>query len=386
MYRDFAETPAAYNAWIRTLQQDHERRILARVMKLDHSRLGWFDDILDGQVSIAVENRDSTRVGSLRLFDPTQSIGMEPDSPSTLPIHKRRMVQVVYEINVPGYGWMGPPVITGPVVDFGRDGAEVTITINGKEKLALGSFGRTHSWKKGRKKVDVIRDILLLAGESSRFIHLPPLKATLHKPFNVSRTDKPLVAARKLAHGMGWYLFPDGRGHWRMRTGRNKEPLRPFIDKDWLCGPLGEDPTDKEFFNGWIVKGDNPRGPKPRIQSDLIALPEAHPYSAQTLGADRNNKPYWVIHEETRNGVKTKERANKIARRQKDLQVEAHSQSTVEMLPLPNVEEWDLLRAIDPLTGGKLLRVKEATIPLVSGTMTIGSVRRVSVGGKRHHG
>lgn len=379
MFRDFADSDEEYLAWRAALVRTHQRRIRVKVLKLDHSKVAWIEDVLDGQVTIDVENRECTRVCNLRLADPTLSLGMEPDSPTSLPTHLRRMVQVFYDVQVPGYGWVECPVFCGPVVEMDREGAEVSLVAEGKERLALGSFGRTHSWAKKRKKTAVIREILELAGEASARIHLPAKNNTLSKPFNVSRTDKPWVQARKLARSMHMELFYDGRGHVRMR----KTPtvvVRPFIDDDWLLSPVRQDRPKLEFFNGWIVLGENPPGDKPRISSGLIGLPEDHPFSADSLA--RNGKPFWRIREESRPQVKTKARAAQIARRLKDDHIEANAQVSFDMLPLPNIEEWDLLRAVDPLTGPAKVRLKQATIPLVGGAQTIGAVRRVSRGGR----
>lgn len=380
MFRDFADSDDEYLAWRAALTHTHEVRIRVRVLNLDHTTKAWIDSekVLDGQVTIDVQNRECTRVANLRLLDPTQSIGFEPDGPSSLPVHMRRMVQVLYDVRVPGYGWVSCPVFTGPVVEMDRDGAEVTLVAEGKERLALGSFGRGHTWAKKRKKVEVIRDILELAGESPSRIHLPPLKNTLSKPFNVNRNEKPWTQARKLARSLGRELFYDARGHVRMRK-LSKTPVRPFVDADWLMSPVREDRPKIEFLNGWIVTGANPPGDKPRVSSPLIGLPENHPFSAQLLA--RNGKDFWKIREESRPQAKTKARCTQIAKRLRDEHIEANAQISFDMLPLPNIEEWDLLRAVDPLTGGRKVRVKQATIPLVGGNQTIGAIKRVSVGG-----
>lgn len=381
MFRDFADSDDEYDAWIDALAHTHQRRIRVRVTTLGHATKAWLTDgqVLDGQVTIDVENRECTRVANLRLLDPTSSLWMEPDGPSSLPTHLRRMVQILYDVQVPGYGWVSCPVFTGPVVEMDRDGAEVSLVAEGKERLALGSFGRTHTWGKKRKKTAVIREILELAGEDSSRIHLPAKNATLSKPFNVSRTEKPWIQARKLAKSMDMELFYDGRGHVRMRK-TPKATARPRIGSERLLSPVRQDRPKVEFFNGWIVLGDNPPGDRPRVTSPLIGLPENHPFSAQSLA--RNGKPFWRIREVSRPQVKTKARATQIARKLRDDHIEANTQVSFDMLPLPNVEEWDLLLAVDPLIGGRKVRLKQATIPLVAGPMTVGAIRRVSRGGR----
>lgn len=373
MLTDFYETDAGLEVpratYRYTVTHTHQRRIRVRVMNLVHGRSAWFDDILDGQVSIDVTNREVSRIANLTLLDPARSIGWEPDSPSAVPLHLKRMVQIFYDVLVPGYGWVSCPVFTGPVVEVDRTGAEVSIVAEGKERLALHSFGSTHTWKKRRKVVDVIREILELAGESTSRIHLPNLNATLPKDFTVTVDDKPWVQARKLARSVDRVLFYDGRGHARMR----KQPTRHSItfDSDWLLAPMQIDRPKLEFKNRWIILGPKPKGDKPRVRAD-VWLPRSNPFSAVALA--RNGKPRWLIHKEERPNVKTNAKAREIAMRLRDRRIRYAADITFDVLPLPCVEEWDLVRVKDPLTGAAVTPLRQATIPLLREGMTVGAV------------
>lgn len=375
-FRHVNGTPVSADTYYDALCHTHQRRVRVRVMNINHGRVSWLPDILDGQVTIDVTTREVSRVANVTLFDPTESLGWEPDTPSALPLHLRQMIQIIDERAIPGVGWVQCPVFTGPVSEFDRTGAEVRIVAEGKDRLALGSFGRSHSWKKGRKVTAVIREILELSGEVPKRIHLPNLNNTLNRDFNVSRTDRPLVEARKLARSLNdRVIFYDGRGHAVMRR-KPTTAVGPQLDKDWLMGPVRIDRPKLEFHNGFIVYGAKPGGNKPRPSSGLVGLPKNHDFSAYSLR--RNGKWYWRIREEERSNVKTNARALEIAQKMRDAQIQFVAEVSADILPLPNIEEWDRLRAIDPLTGGVVLQVRQATIPLVGGVQTIGARERIS--------
>lgn len=373
--RDFTDSDAEYAAYKRTLTSPvQQRRITVQVLDLEHRVLASFDKVIDGQVTIDVANRECTRVATLTLLDPTRSIGLEPDHPGSLPVHLKRMVRITDWRRVPGFDWIGVHVFTGVVVEVDRDGAQVSIVCQGKERLALGSFGRTHTWKKGRRVTEVIREMLELAGERSSMIHLPAYKGTLGKDLTVTRTDRPWVQARRLAEARDFRLIYDGRGHVKMR----REPSKPLwtFDRLWLLAPLRIDRRKLSFFNGWIVLGPKPPKNKPRVTSGLVALPKTNAFSAYALR--RNGRWRWLIHQEERQHVKTNAQARAIANRLRDRAIRFAADVSFDVLPVPILEEWDKVLAVDPLAGRALVEVRQATIPLVAGGLTVGSIKRIS--------
>jgi hypothetical protein len=384
MLRDFTDD-VPYPAWRAGIQRTHRREIHARVLDLNHKRLAWIQPhhIDDGQVTIDV-TRETTRVLNLTLLDPSRSFGWEPDSPSSLPKHLRRMVQVFDVRFIDGYDPVSCPLGVFPVTEMDREGAEVSIVGVSKEHLAMGSFGRAHSWKKGRKIVEVIGEILVLAGETPGRIHLPNLPGTLQKDFNVSRTDQPLAKARNLARQLDCVLFPNGRGHIIVR----RKPLHPSmaIDKYMLTSGVRIDRPPLEFFNRWVALGKKPSGNKPRPSAD-VWLPAQNDFSGVALGRDVGSTrvPRWYIQELDRPQVETKAKLQQIVERARDEKIRGQAEISLDCLPFPNVEEWDLLKAVDPFAGTALVQVRQATIPLVGESQTIGAVDRKSRG-KRHGG
>jgi hypothetical protein len=374
--RDFTESADELLAWQDTLSHTHERRVWARVLGLGHQRITTVDDILDGQVTIDV-TREPTRIINMRLLDPTKSLGWEPDSPSSLPVHMRRMIQVFDQRLVPGYGPVNCPMFCGPVAEADRDGAEVSVVAEGKEML-LGDFPRGHHWPKGRKVVEVIRDMLILGGEAPGRIHLPNINDRLPKDLSVRRGDSIRTRIWRLVGSVDMVCFYDGRGHFRMRRMPTAATLT--LNSDLLMSQVRVDRSKVKFKNGWVVLGKNPPGDKPRISSGLIGLPKRHDFSAQSLA--REGQPRWEIETAERPNCATVAKAKRIARRRRDEKVRSRSELGAETLPFPNVEEWDLYKALDPLTGRYQIRVRQATLPLVGGNQSIGAVRKVSNGGR----
>lgn len=378
MLTDFAESRAEYRAWREAITHSHERKIWGRVLGLSHHRIAAVHDILDGQVTLDV-TADTTRIANVRLLDPTRSLGWEPDTPASLPIHQRRMIQLFDQRMVPGFGPVSCPIFTGPVAEVDRTGAEVFVKAGGKERLAMRSFGRTHHWQKGRLIHEVIKDLLELAGELPSRVHVPVMKARLNKDLNVKRTDKPWLIIKRLVRSVDRICFYDGRGHFRMRRLATGPSL--ILDEAWLMSEVALDRPQVEFHNGWIVLGKNPRGKAPRISSDLIGLPKRHEFSAQSLA--REGQLGWEIREEERPNIGTKAKCNAAARKMRDEKVRARAEVAVDTLPFPNVEEWDLYGAVDPLTGRAQIRVRQVTFPLYQGNQSLNAKKRVHQGHRR---
>ena len=114
------------------LQTTHLRRVRVKVMRLDHSQVTReYHGLLDGQVTMDTST-DVISTCNITLLDPSMSIGWEPDSPKDFP-HLRRMIQIIDDRYIAELGaWIECPVFTGPVMDFDRDGATVSISADSK--------------------------------------------------------------------------------------------------------------------------------------------------------------------------------------------------------------------------------------------------------------
>lgn len=385
---------ADYGAWRAGVRRVHRRDIVVRVLDLDHRYIGTLPPITDGQRTIDVGGTP-TREVSLTVLDPGRTIGWEPDGADDF-TYMKRMIQVWDRRLIDGVGWVGCPIFTGPIAIGGvtRTGSEVGIVAEGKERLAMGNIARSHTWGRKAVAVAVIRELLILAGEHPSRIHLPPLRDTLPEALNITRggayfggpfTDAPLSTnrtqtywqvAQRLARSMGYFLYYDGLGHARMR----KAPTLPVETLD--AGVLMTPPRKGReglgtMRNRWIVLGPKPKGQKTRVSAE-ISLPARHDLSAQSLG--RNGRPRWLIEQTVESQLRSVKKARQMVLAKRDEQMRVTEDLQVETLPIPNFEEWDLVRVIDPETGERPhLRLKQETLPLVSGNQTLGAARRVSL-------
>lgn len=392
MLRTFAGSHADYLDWLAAIQVTHRRRIRLRVLDLEHNPVGDLSDLfVDGDVTIDVK-RIPTRIATLSLLDPTRSISWEPDAASSLGKHYQRMIRVDYEVAVPELGrWISCPVITGPVADFDRDGAAVTIVVEGKEMLAMGNVGSARTYARKRKVTDVIVSLLRGAGEADNKMDIPDLDATLPERLTLKRTDTWWTEARKLANAVDRDLFYDARGRVVLRKRKGKPELtigahtREEAKRTYVAGLASEVRVERdpgERHNKWIVLGPKPRGDKKRVTAE-VALPKSHPYSAQER--KRNGEPFWLIDETENSNIKNHAKAKAIADKRRDASIRSQVATTFDTLPIPNVEEFDLVRVLDRAVGATQVRASEVTIPLGLGgqSQSWGYLKRVTYRRKR---
>lgn len=362
-------THADYRLWLDAQTATHQQRVRVRVRDLDHRLVGDLSHLfVDGDVNFDV-SRDVTRKLSLTLTDPSRSIGWEPDTVTGAPRYGNRMIQVDVLTRVSELGdWVECPVFTGPVVDFDRQGAEVNISCDGKERLALGSFPTPITFRRKTKVTWCIFKMLTLTGET-RLGQLPNLNATLPEDITCTRTDSPWVQAQELARSIDRVLFYDARGHLRLV----RRPPNPVVTvrSEWLTEPVSLDRQDvSETPNRWLVLGPKPKGGKRRISVN-IQMPKSSP-----LSLERDGKRIWRTERIERNGIKTHRKARDIGQHHRDEALRNRTDFTVSCLNLPHLSEWDLVRVRDPYVGAFWLRLDKATIPLDGSPMTLGDTRR----------
>lgn len=374
--RPFRGTASEVRAWVDAISApSHQRRVRVRVMNLQHRVLGELTQrMVSGEVTIDVA-RDTSRVLTLTLADPTSSIGFEPDTVGDIPTYQSRMLRVDVLVKVPGDDWKQTPVFTGPIADFDRDGALVHIVGESKERLALGNFYNVRTYRRKWNTVNVIREIMEDAGET-RF-DFPRLKDTLPENVTVNRGDTHWEVAARLARSIGRRLEYDARGTLRLIKLSDRPTFT--IAPRQLAAPVKVDRQAEQPNNRWIVQGPKPKGGKKRVWAE-VALPGKHPLSAHSLA--RNGKPHWRTQVETRDGLKSNKRARSIGRRLRDEQLRNLVTTSVDCLCFPHVDGWDLWRIHDPYVGAVMLRIKEATIPLDGSPMTLGQLKRGKTTGK----
>lgn len=349
-----------------------ERRIEVRVMNLEgHVLRSLTPKVLDGQVIIDV-TQTPTRILNLTFLDPSRSLAFEPDSPAEAPLHRSRMVQVIDSRRVAELDrWVDCEVFTGPMWNFERNGAVVTITAHGKERQALGQKWVTKGFAKKSKKTTMIRTLLSLTGEA--WLSIPDLRYTFPNRISVHRMDVPWEKVKRVARSMNRHLFYDGRGWARLRPYPTK-PCFTFY-KTLLAEPEVRRDVEGLINQVWVV-GGKPKGQKKRVQA-MARLPHRHPLSPESLG--RNGKPLYLVEKVVNPHIKTIAEAKRRAIRIRDDRARITTEFSFESLPVPHLEEQDMV-ALKAEEGRLLVRMRQWTIPLGPDAqpMTVGTLRRTT--------
>lgn len=371
-------TPTEFRAYRRALARTHERRITVTVLDLDEKVVTEMHPvILDGQVVVdTTAGKDiPTRLLTLTLLDPRRRIVFEATSVNDAPIHRQYMLRITYSVLVTELDrWVGARVFTGPIWDFDRTGALVTVVAHGKDRLSLGQAWVQRSFPAKTKKTTIIRRVLAATGETR--LAIPDLKASTPRRFSLLRMDQPWVKIRHLARSMDRTLFYDGRGIAVLRP-RSNRPVFTF-PREMQLSDVTIDRDPEGILNTFQYLGGKPKGSKKRVQSDVFTLPPAHPNSPRSLG--RKNSPLRLVWREENDQVKTKAEANRRARRKRDDALRTSVEISVDVLPVPILDEGDLVR-VPTDTGVYLVRANTWTLPLgIEGDppMTLGAVRRTT--------
>lgn len=380
---------AELRAYHRTLvTPGHRRRIIVDVYTLDGDlRASLTPDFVDGQVMVdATQGAEQpTRILDLSFTDPTRSIHFEPNAPGEAPLHRSRIVQVTDARRVEELGeWVECEVFTGPIWDFDRLGALVTIVGHGLERQGLGQKWTPRTFRKRTKKTDAIRDLLYDTGER-RLGGIPDLGARMPERLTVTRMDSPWPRAVRLAASMDRQLFYPGHGRPILR----RIPSKPVFTFDGrhLVSEITIDRGDPQgssgFHNTFVVVGTKSKGAKKRPQA-VRSLPPGHPLSAQSLA--RNGEPHRLVKREELRQVKTQAEAAARAERMRDAALRTLVSYSFDSVPIPHLDEEDLVRVRTEDDGSFTVRLRQFSIPLGyegAPPMTIGAIRRTKRNGRK---
>lgn len=367
-------SPAQLRRYHDTITDTHERRITLEVLTLEGRLIRSLDSkLLDGQVTVDV-TRTPTRIADIRILDENRSLDFEPDSPAAIPLHRSRMLRIIDSRLVPGIGdWVDCPVITGVIWDFSREGAEVSLVVHGKEEQMMGAQWTPHTFPKKSKKTNAIRQLALGSGERS--LSIPDLPVTLPNRMSILRLDPQWPKARRVAASMTRRLFYNGQGKLLLLP-YSDQPVYTFDAALLTEVEIGR-PTDN-IKNVWEVLGGKPKGSKRRVTSGPIMLSPTHPLSAARLG--RNGEWLRLVEHVENDHIKTKRETVRQARRLRDDHAKLTSEYRFDSLPIPHLEEWDMVAVRTDEYGRILIRMREWSIPLGPDPqpMPVGSLKNVS--------
>ena len=385
---DLDLTPADYKTFVQALGNPHSVRVDVAVLTLDEDELSRIaPHILDGQVDVDAD-ADVTRSLTMTVLDPNHSLQLDSDSPDDGALYADRMIQVIYSVLVPGLGRVDVPVFTGPLVDLERNGSQLQITAHGKEDLATGCWTwRPITIKKGALKSDAIRTVLAeRAGEKNFDIPDVVNKAgkpiTLPKPLSLGRAAAPWPRVRKIAQSINRQLYYNGAGVCRLRI-RPRRPVFTFASDDLTRSTITSTVTVTHDFaeakNAVWFRGGKPKGQKKPVEFFAVA-PKGHPLSPQRLGrtnSDGDVVGRYLVAEHSNEHVRSKAEAKRRAEALLDdllLEVVGVSFTAV---PIPHLDPLDVVR-VSTRDFSANVRLRQFSLPLAGGDMTVGYIERVS--------
>lgn len=337
--------------------------------------------MIDGQVNIS-SSSDVSRSASLSIYDPYGDIGVETTNPHEGAYYYSRMVKIHYGIRRP----LDPadktvyiPIFTGPINSLSRAGKFVQIECIGKESLAKHSFWRPQAWPVGTYHWWVVQEIMKQRSGESRFM-LDQIASRISSALYYPDRANVWQAAVDVASWGGYQLFYDGDGRLRLR----KYPETPdFEFRDGLGGSILSEPkwsyNDEEFRNAVHVVGAVLAGRGPIATASV--LPAEHPLSPWSLGrvVDGVLVPRYYAEFIDDSDIPTYAQAQRLGDQSLARYVEQQSKVDFDILPIPLLEESDLVGINMSGKYNVTTRVTDMSIPLVGGTATFGSNKNLSI-------
>lgn len=374
-------------AFHKTLASSHRVDIVVRV--LDRSRQYLADvsaQLFDGQINIDGD-ADVTRTCTLSLRDPNRALMWDTNSPADGALFFDRMVQVIYVVRGPlltaaNLASVAVPVFTGAVTKVSRTTDVVNVEASGVEQSMIpptvAYFSRTY--KKGQKRTDLVKQILRELGGETKFT-VPDWPEKTTKDLKVLFNDNIWALAKKVVGDRSTnHLYYDARGTLVLR----KTPTSAcFAFKTGPGGMVTSSPqVDYDIAdvrNKVRMTGTTPKGHKNPVVG-IATAPASHPLSTFSLG--RNGKERVILDESDDDSCKTEAQAKKKAKsRLDDLLLQAVD-VTFDALVVPHLEPEDIYTLSTP-TLSLNAKVRKMTIPLKSGTMSMGFLDKRSVNADR---
>ena len=356
------------------LVSNHILDVTIQILDLEHNYLADVSKrLLGGQVNIDT-TADTTRSLDLELLDPTHSLKLDDDAPNDGSLYFTRMIKVTYGVAASDHSRRYDiPVFCGPISKVERDEAVLSITCVGKEVLLNSAVWNSKTFKKGlSKRTAMIRILSDIGGETK--YDLANTSERLPSDFSLQRGKvSPWAALKKLAAGMGYQVFYDGRGVCRMRRVPAKS-VYTFGENGALLTVPQPSFDASAVINAIELIGGTPKGSKYRVGARAVA-PRSHPLSPWNLG--RNGAPRYLPEFINDSSVKSTSVARtRVSNRLKNAMIEAVDVA-FDSLPIPFLEENDL--CVVRTDGWSCeFRLNKMAIPLTAdGTTSIGYLRRV---------
>lgn len=391
-------TTALLAAYTERIKGHHDYTLAVDVLDMEENPIGPAR-LIDGQINILPDS-SVRRTVNLTLLDPDSSLGLDAGSVYQSALFADRLVRVRHTVDVPGFGDVTCTPFVGPITRLNRNGA--TIDIEGQDKTGLCVLGtRPYTVKKGMNAVQAVHDIMYdRCGE--RHFRLPAgTRQRLARDFSVGWADEasPWVICSRIARAAGMRLFYSCDGYLTMGGWPTAEvfefdklSVAPAGDHDFAAvinharATAGDKivktataPVDHPLFPGNATNKGLSRNGVPRYLPSLAevdAPPDRPSLGKRRKASKAQANKYNIAIEKWQDEVNT---AKSKAQAQADALLEAGLPMTAAIsfsaVPVFHLDVDDPIR-VTTVEGSARLRFSEATIPLMSGEMTVGSTRR----------
>lgn len=332
--------------------------------------------LLDGQVdaeAVIMRNGqiEPSRTAQLQFCDPGHTMALDSTSPTDGAVYLNRMIRIIVSVRCPS-GWVDVPVFTGPITEVpSRDGDIVNVNAAGKETFGLRSAWEPYTYKKGYK-VNVLRGLLIRAGETTRYMALPKSDAKIAKPIVIGRETQLWNKAYALTSSMNRILFYDARGIVKT-TPKTTKPVITFRKGQLLLSSIQSSFNSDNMKNAAIVRGGNPVGPKKFVSATVVA-PRSNSLSPFNIGRDpvTGRGGFLTIREENPN-LRTTLKCVAHGKQLLDDHMRMHTEATWDSMPVWHQEPWDMVNLVGD-EGNFTVRMGRFSLPLVpvDAVMTCG--------------
>lgn len=373
------------------LASHHRIDVRLTLMDLNHNtRSEVSNRLMDGQVTFD-GTAAVTRSLDLELLDPQRTLHLDTNSPDNGAMFMDQMVRVHYCVVNPQNTWrVNVPIFTGPITKLQRNGPAVRVEAMGKEHLGIAAPWTLKTFSAGYRTTQAITEILS-QGVGETFLNIPDLTNKLTRNVSVGTTvDKdgnrtwngksPWEMAKQLAAGIGYLLYYNGNGVATMRPNPDNVV---FTFRDGPGGTLKSNPNAGydidsvinavEVFGKKFDKETKKKQPHARV-----VAPSADPLSPVKLG--RTGKPRYlpltIEDDSITSDAEALDRANYELRRGLRSSIDV----MYDALPVPHLEEMDVVRAYQEGRFNSIHVLKQFTIPLTAaGSSSIGYAKNVKV-------
>ena len=380
-----------------TILGSHERRVEAYVLNYDLELVRDITDlVMEGGEITGDTTREVLQILDLPVADPGRTISF--DHPTSVPVSRRRILQVIDSRRIPGLGWVDEVVHTGPIWTSERDGDVVRIVAHDGSRLAMGTVRHRHNWNRKTRITTVIVALLTAAGATSDQVGIPKLRTTLAKVIHVGHRPKrkhdgkkgdkkkrhrnrKYVAdtgdtyfgeAQMLARELGRRLYADRRLVFRFLVKSNR-PVFTIDRGDLLAPPNISRPDDGPRPNVFAGQGRDPKGKKHHRPTPRPAvLPPAHEESRESLAW--NGKPTENRQTTVFEHAKSKKAVSRQLTKQRDEALRTPQQREIVIPTKPQLKAYDVVQVREVGT----VVMKQWRYPLSGAEgMTIGSTAKI---------